>query len=173
MAARELAHPPSHRPAVDRRSQRRHRRRPPRIAREAFQACRYAIERVKQIAPVWKHEFFEDGDAWVEGADADVDDEAARRRALERGMRVTVQVFARLARAGRPMPNGSARCRPARRSATSGRQSAGAIRRSRPSSRSVSCARNEDFARMTAPVQDGDDIAFLPPVSGGAASDAS
>ena len=38
---------------------------------EAFQACRYAIERVKQIAPVWKHEFFEDGDAWVEGALAD------------------------------------------------------------------------------------------------------
>ena len=32
---------------------------------------------------------------------------------------------------------------------------------------SVSCARNEDFARMTAPVHDGDVIAFLPPVSGG------
>jgi len=49
----------------------------------AFQACRYAIERVKQIAPIWKHEFFEDGDAWVEGATADVDDEVARRRARE------------------------------------------------------------------------------------------
>ena len=51
----------------------------------AFAACRYAIERVKQIAPVWKHEFFEDGDAWVEGALADPADadarEAARRRA--------------------------------------------------------------------------------------------
>ena len=51
---------------------------------EAFQACRYAIERVKQIAPVWKHEFFEDGDAWVEGAMADPDDDAARQEALER-----------------------------------------------------------------------------------------
>jgi molybdopterin synthase catalytic subunit len=50
---------------------------------EAFQACRYAIERVKQIAPVWKHEFFEDGDAWVEGAIADPDDAEARRTALE------------------------------------------------------------------------------------------
>ena len=50
---------------------------------EAFQVCRYAIERVKQILPVWKHEFFEDGDAWVEGAVADVDDEAARVRAHE------------------------------------------------------------------------------------------
>ena len=34
--------------------------------------------------------------------------------------------------------------------------------------RSVSCARNEDFARMTAGVREGDVIAFLPPVSGGA-----
>jgi len=33
---------------------------------------------------------------------------------------------------------------------------------------SVSCARNEDFARMSAPVREGDAIAFLPPVSGGA-----
>ena len=48
---------------------------------EAFQVCRYAIERVKQIAPVWKHEFFVDGEAWVEGAVADPDDEAARRHA--------------------------------------------------------------------------------------------
>jgi molybdopterin synthase catalytic subunit len=45
---------------------------------EAFAACRYAIERVKQILPVWKHEFFEDGDVWVEGATADPDDVAAR-----------------------------------------------------------------------------------------------
>lgn len=50
----------------------------------AFAACRYAIERVKQIAPVWKHEFFEDGEAWVEGAVADPTDDAARRAALER-----------------------------------------------------------------------------------------
>ena len=50
---------------------------------DAFSACRYAIERVKQIAPIWKHEFFEDGDAWVEGATADADDEGARQRARE------------------------------------------------------------------------------------------
>jgi molybdopterin synthase catalytic subunit len=48
---------------------------------EAFQACRYAIERVKQIAPIWKHEFFVDGEAWVEGAVADPEDDAARRHA--------------------------------------------------------------------------------------------
>ena len=50
---------------------------------ESFQVCRYAIERVKQIAPVWKHEFFDSGDAWVEGAIADAEDEVARRRAKE------------------------------------------------------------------------------------------
>ena len=51
---------------------------------QAFAACRYAIERVKQIAPVWKHEFFEDGEAWVEGAVADPTDTEARRVARER-----------------------------------------------------------------------------------------
>jgi len=51
---------------------------------EAFHACRYAIERIKQVAPIWKHEFFDDGDAWVEGALADLEDDAARREALAR-----------------------------------------------------------------------------------------
>ena len=32
---------------------------------------------------------------------------------------------------------------------------------------SVSCAVNEDYARMTAALKDGDEVAFLPPVSGG------
>ena len=48
---------------------------------EAFSACRFAIERVKQIAPVWKHEHFEGGDVWVEGATVDPDSEAALRAA--------------------------------------------------------------------------------------------
>ena len=48
---------------------------------EAFAACRYAIERVKQIVPIWKHEFFEGGDVWIEGATADPHDEAARQMA--------------------------------------------------------------------------------------------
>jgi molybdopterin synthase catalytic subunit len=52
--------------------------------REAFAACRYAIERVKQIVPIWKHEFFEGGDVWIEGATADPDDEAARASAEQR-----------------------------------------------------------------------------------------
>jgi molybdopterin synthase catalytic subunit len=47
----------------------------------AFSACRYAIERVKQIAPIWKHEFFDGGDVWIEGATADPDDERARSEA--------------------------------------------------------------------------------------------
>jgi molybdopterin synthase catalytic subunit len=33
----------------------------------AFEACHYAIDRVKQIVPIWKKEIFEDGEAWVEG----------------------------------------------------------------------------------------------------------
>ena len=48
---------------------------------DAFAACRYAIERVKQIVPIWKHEHFEGGDVWLEGSTADPDDEAAREQA--------------------------------------------------------------------------------------------
>ena len=48
---------------------------------EAFAACRYAIERIKQIAPIWKHEYFEGGDCWVEGAVANPGDDLAREEA--------------------------------------------------------------------------------------------
>jgi molybdopterin synthase catalytic subunit len=51
---------------------------------DAFAASRYAIERVKQIAPIWKHEHFDGGDVWIEGATADPADEGARLAALER-----------------------------------------------------------------------------------------
>jgi molybdopterin synthase catalytic subunit len=51
---------------------------------DAFAACRFAIERVKQIAPVWKHEHFEGGDVWIEGATADPEDDAARDAAFAR-----------------------------------------------------------------------------------------
>lgn len=50
---------------------------------DAFAACRYAIERIKQIVPIWKHEHFEGGEVWIEGATADANDEAARRAALK------------------------------------------------------------------------------------------
>jgi molybdopterin converting factor subunit 1 len=33
--------------------------------------------------------------------------------------------------------------------------------------RSISCAVNEEYSRMSAPLRDGDEVAFLPPVSGG------
>jgi molybdopterin synthase catalytic subunit len=48
---------------------------------DAFAVCRYTIERVKQIVPIWKREHFDGGDVWLEGATADPDDEAARQKA--------------------------------------------------------------------------------------------
>ncbi|MGA2629610.1 MAG: molybdenum cofactor biosynthesis protein MoaE [Terriglobia bacterium] len=35
--------------------------------RAAFEACRYAIDRLKHIVPIWKKEYFEDGAVWAEG----------------------------------------------------------------------------------------------------------
>ena len=33
----------------------------------AFEACHYAIDTLKKTVPIWKKEFFEDGEVWVEG----------------------------------------------------------------------------------------------------------
>jgi len=35
--------------------------------RAAFGACQLAIDRLKQIVPIWKKEYFEDGSVWAEG----------------------------------------------------------------------------------------------------------
>ena len=32
---------------------------------DAFAACKYAVDRIKQVVPIWKKEFFEDGEVWV------------------------------------------------------------------------------------------------------------
>ncbi|MGB3077387.1 MAG: molybdenum cofactor biosynthesis protein MoaE, partial [Chitinophagales bacterium] len=31
----------------------------------AFDACRYAIDQLKETVPIWKKEIFEDGEVWV------------------------------------------------------------------------------------------------------------
>lgn len=33
--------------------------------KEAFEACHYAIDRVKQIVPIWKREVWRDGAVWI------------------------------------------------------------------------------------------------------------
>ena len=31
----------------------------------AFDACAYAVDRIKELVPIWKKEFFEGGEVWV------------------------------------------------------------------------------------------------------------
>ena len=33
----------------------------------AFEACRFAIDTLKKIVPIWKKEVYEDGEVWIEG----------------------------------------------------------------------------------------------------------
>ena len=81
-------------------------------------------------------------------------------------MRVTVRLFARLRDiAGasdleRELPGGATA-----RALWEGL--AGEFPELAPYRAAVSVAVNEEYARMDAPLADGDDIAFLPPVSGG------
>ncbi|HYT64942.1 MAG TPA: molybdopterin converting factor subunit 1 [Vicinamibacterales bacterium] len=81
-------------------------------------------------------------------------------------MHVTIRLFARLRElAGasdlsRQLPEGS-----------SARDAWNALVAEFPAigdySRTVSCAVNEEYARLTTALKDGDEVAFLPPVSGG------
>ena len=33
--------------------------------REAFEACHWAVDRVKEVVPIWKKEYFEGGEIWI------------------------------------------------------------------------------------------------------------
>jgi molybdopterin synthase catalytic subunit len=35
----------------------------------AFDACRFAIDAIKKSVPIWKKEFYEDGEVWIAGAE--------------------------------------------------------------------------------------------------------
>jgi molybdopterin synthase catalytic subunit len=35
--------------------------------RASFDACHYAIDKLKKVVPIWKKEFFEGGEIWIEG----------------------------------------------------------------------------------------------------------
>ena len=81
-------------------------------------------------------------------------------------MRVTVRLFARL----RDIAGASELARELAPGATIGdlwRQLAGEFPELAQYERSISSAVNADYAKMTQVVGDGDEVAFLPPVSGG------
>jgi molybdopterin converting factor subunit 1 len=83
-------------------------------------------------------------------------------------MRVTVRLFARL----RDIAGAAELSRDVDAGATIGtlwRQLASEYPALGPYERSMSSAVNADYARMDTPLGDGDEVAFLPPVSGGAA----
>jgi molybdopterin converting factor subunit 1 len=81
-------------------------------------------------------------------------------------MRVTVRLFARLrditgaAEMARELPSGAT-------IRTVWKELAGEFPGLAEYERSMSSALNADYSRMDAEVHDGDEIAFLPPVSGG------
>ena len=81
-------------------------------------------------------------------------------------MRVTVRLFARL----RDIAGSGELARDAPEGATVGDVWRGLVTEFPEMARyesSMSSAVNADYARMTVAVSDGDEIAFLPPVSGG------
>jgi molybdopterin converting factor subunit 1 len=81
-------------------------------------------------------------------------------------MRVTVRLFARL----RELAGSGELMREVPANATVATIWAGLVDEwpeLAPYERSISCAVNADYSRFTVPVAEGDEVAFLPPVSGG------
>lgn len=81
-------------------------------------------------------------------------------------MRVNVLLFARLRELARTDTVVVEVAEPAT-VATVWRAVAAAAPALAPFDRALSCAVNANFARMSHPITAGDDVAFLPPVSGG------
>jgi molybdopterin converting factor subunit 1 len=81
-------------------------------------------------------------------------------------MRVTVRLFARL-RDIAGSPELARDIAPGSTIGTVWRQLASEYPGLVPYERSISSAVNADYARMETPLSDGDEVAFLPPVSGG------
>jgi molybdopterin converting factor subunit 1 len=81
-------------------------------------------------------------------------------------MHVTVRLFARLrelagaSELGQELPDGAS----AKTSWESLVRACPALAEYEPA---ISCAVNEEYARLTTPLKNGDEVAFLPPVSGG------
>lgn len=81
-------------------------------------------------------------------------------------MRVTVRLFARL-RDIAGAPELTRELSPGATIGTIWNELAGEFPDLAPYRRSISSALNADYSRMDAVVADGDEVAFLPPVSGG------
>ena len=45
---------------------------------DTFDATRYAIERIKEIVPIWKKEVWTDGETWIEGPESLRSDDQGR-----------------------------------------------------------------------------------------------
>jgi len=43
----------------------------------AFKACRFSIDRIKQIVPIWKKEYGEGGAVWIEDCPIDITQDAS------------------------------------------------------------------------------------------------
>ena len=47
--------------------------------RDAFEASLYSVDRIKEIVPIWKKEYFEGGEVWIESPESIVARQSAKK----------------------------------------------------------------------------------------------
>ena len=47
--------------------------------KDAFEACQYSVDRIKEIVPIWKKEYFEGGEVWIESPESLIARQSAKK----------------------------------------------------------------------------------------------
>ena len=47
--------------------------------KDAFEASQYSVDRIKEIVPIWKKEYFEGGEVWIESPESLVTRNSAKK----------------------------------------------------------------------------------------------
>jgi molybdopterin synthase catalytic subunit len=47
--------------------------------KDAFEACQHSVDRIKEIVPIWKKEYFEGGEVWIESPESLIARQSAKK----------------------------------------------------------------------------------------------
>ena len=127
----------------------------------AYEANEYIMERIKQIVPIWKKEFWEDGDSWI-------GDQLEKRHIRRESREGAISMIRVLLFANLQEEAGRSELQIEKESITVAElKDVVAKEYNVPVTEPIMVAINEEYANEDDMIQSGDVVALIPPVSGG------